>query len=148
MTATARRFSSGTRRLRGDRGSAVAVELPFATLWIFAVAMLVLTIPTWLERQNAANAAAREAARATVTSDSWDQGHASAEALVAETATNHGLDPGDLDLDLLGSLERGAEVRADVSTTIPAISLPLGVTAGSFTYTATHAEKVDLYRSQ
>jgi hypothetical protein len=61
-------------RRADDRGSLAAVELPFATLWIAAVALVVLTFPTWNERADAARAAADGAARAVATADTWELG--------------------------------------------------------------------------
>ena len=50
------------RRLQGDRGT-VAIELPLAVgLILLPIAVLVMVIPQWPERQTVATAAAKEAA--------------------------------------------------------------------------------------
>lgn len=135
------------RRASDERGSTAAVELPFATLWIAAVALAVLTFPTWNERADAARAAADEAARAVVTADSWDDGRARADAAVDETVANYDLAPGDLRLELDGTLARGAEVTARITVVVPGADLPLVGRIGSFRRTVSHTERVDEYRA-
>lgn len=139
----------GPPRLKafGDRGSVSVVELPFGFLWIGAVAVVVLTFPGWVERTQAARAAADEAARTMVLADSWDTGSTRAQLVVDETATNHGFDPGDLSLALDGDWGRGAEITAHVTVAIPAVDLPLLGQIGSMTRTVSHTERIDQYRS-
>lgn len=135
-------------RWSGDRGSMAVVELPFGFLWIIAVAVVVLTLPTWIERQSAARSAADEAARVVVTAQTCGAGIERAQATVAEIELAHDLDPGDLALEVeCSSLRRGSEVTAHVRMTVPAVSLPMGIEVGSFSHTASHTELVDLYRS-
>lgn len=140
----------GGRRARraDDRGQLVAVELMYGFLWVAAAAMVVMTIPTWIERQAAARAAADEAARAVVVADSCGAGQARAAELVRDVEQAYDLGAGDLSLGWSGcSLERGARVTAHVTYTVAAVSLPLGVEVGSFSRTVSHTENVDLYRS-
>jgi hypothetical protein len=137
----------GRSRDRGDRGSTGAAELPFGFLWIVAVAMVVFTLASWAEQHSAARAAADEAARAVVTAETWDAGVERAHEVVDEIASSYGLDPGDLSLQVSGSLTRGSTVTAHVTTSVGAVSLPMGVEVGALHYTASHSEPVDQYRS-
>ncbi|MGH9164280.1 MAG: pilus assembly protein [Acidimicrobiales bacterium] len=112
------------RRSTTQRGSA-AIELALAIgLLLLPVALLVITLPTWPERQTVARAAAAEASRAVVLAASWTEGADDAEAAVAQAAANHGLDPADVTLELAGGLERGASVTARVTVEMPALVLP------------------------
>jgi hypothetical protein len=135
------------RRTRGDRGSASLAEFPYGALLVFAVALIVLTFPTWLERHAAARAGADDAARAVVLADGWEQGAAAAEAIVAQVASNYDLDPDDLNLELTGSFERGGTVTATVTVTMPVTSLPLLGPVGGFSRSLSHTEVVDRFRS-
>ncbi|HMG45493.1 MAG TPA: hypothetical protein VK611_29440 [Acidimicrobiales bacterium] len=130
-----------------DRGSTGAAELPFGFLWLVAVAMVVFTLASWAERHSAARAAADEAARAVVTADSWDAGVERAQEIVGEIESSYGLDADALVLELTGSLTRGGTVTAEVTMTVGAVSLPMDVEVGAMSYTVTHSEPVDRYRS-
>lgn len=138
---------SRPRRLHGDRGVASPVELSLGLLLLMATALLVVTLPTWIDRHAAARAAADEAARTLVLADSWDTGAANARTVVDEVAANHGLDPADLALEVTGTFERGAEVTAHVTVTMPVTTLPLVGGVGGFSRTVSHTETIDQYRS-
>jgi hypothetical protein len=131
-----------------DRGQVAAVEMMVGFLWIVVVAIVVMTIPTWIAEQSAARAAADEAARAVVTADGCATGQDRGVELVRDIEDAHGLDPGDLAVDWGPcSLERGSQVTAHVRYTVAAVNLPLGLEVGSVTRTVSHTESVDLYRS-
>lgn len=135
------------RPRRTERGTA-ALELPLAVgLLLVPVALVVVSLPAWPERQTLARAAAAEASRAVALAASWDEGVAEAQAVVADAARNAGFGPGDLTLDLTGGLERGATVTASVTVDMPALPLPLVGTVGRWSWTADHTERVDDYRS-
>jgi len=138
---------TGLRRRRAEHGSA-AVELPVAIgLLLVPVALLVISLPAWPERQTVARSAAAEASRTMALAGSWEQGAAQARAVVARAATNSGLDPADMSVALAGSLERGASVTATVRVAMPGLALPgLGPVAG-WRWTASHTARVDDYRS-
>lgn len=114
---------------------------------ILPVAVLVLSLPTWVERQSAARLAAQEAARAVVLADSLPAGLAAGEAAAAQVATNHGIDPADFSVSFSGELARGQAITAAVDARFPALALPGFGDAAGFTWTVTHAEQVDAYRS-
>lgn len=133
--------------LDSERGLA-AVELAlFTGLILFPVLILVASLPTWWERQSLARLAAQEAARAVALAGTWDDGAARGHALVDQMAVNHGVDPSHLSLQLGGALERGGEVTAAVTVTVPTMVVPFIVEVPSFQLTSTHTEAVDLYRS-
>lgn len=135
------------RHWRDERGTAV-VETPVAlVLLLIPVALLVITLPTWPERQTVARAAAAEAARSAVLAHSWDEGVIAGEDAVARAAENYGLPPGDLAVDWAGSFTRGGSITARVTVRMPALAVPgLGQIA-AWTWTASHTEYVDRYRS-
>ena len=130
-----------------ERGS-VAVELPLALgSLLIPLALFVITVPAWPERQTVARAAAIEASRIAVLADSWEEGVAEAEAAVEQAATNQGLDPADVSLTWEGALSRGASVTAVVAVRMPALIVPGLTTVEAWSWTARHTERVDDYRS-
>ncbi len=133
--------------MRDDRGTA-AVELALAlALFLIPISLLVITLPAWPERQTVARAAVTEAARAVVLADSWDEGVIAANEIARQAASNQGLDPDDVSVAVEGSLERGATVTASVTIDMPALVVPGLTTVGSWSWTASHSERVDDYRS-
>lgn len=135
-----------TRRRREAGGVPVEFALGVGVL-VLPVALLVLTLPTWVERQSAARLAAREAARTVVVADSLAAGIAAGHDAAARVATNHGIDPADLPVTFAGSLARGGTVTATVDARFPATAFPGLGAAGAFSVTITHTEHVDAYRS-
>jgi len=114
---------------------------------VVPVTLLVLTLPTWVERQSAARLAAQEAARTVVLADSLAAGIAAGEDAAAHIAANHGIDPADFAVSFAGTLERGDAVTATIAARFPATAFPgFGDVAG-FTWTVTATEHVDRYRS-
>ena len=133
------------RRLAGDRGSA-AVELPLAVgLILLPVAVLVMVIPQWPERQTIATAAAKEAATLYATGDSPAEGAAAATTAVEQAAANYGL-PG-LRLELSGDWCRGCDVTARVTVDIPAMRVPTIGSIGGMSWTAASSARVEDYAS-
>lgn len=136
------------RALRGDDAGIVVMELVLTIcLWLFPITILVVSLPTWIERQSLGRLAAQEAAREVVLADSWAAGAARAQAVTTQLALNHDVDPGDLDLALGGALTRGATVTATVTVQVPALSVPFLTDAPGFDLSFTAAEAVDQYRS-
>lgn len=141
---------AATPATRGATREAGGIPIEFALgvgVLVLPVALLVLTLPTWVERQSAARLAAREAARTVVLADSLAAGVAAGEHAAARVAANHGIDPGDFSVTFAGSLTRGDSVTAILVARFPATVFPgLGEVAG-FDRTITHTEHVDYYRS-
>ena len=130
-----------------ERGS-VAVELPLTLcLFLVPVALMVITLPAWPERQTVARAAATEAARTMVVAGSWEEGATAAEDAVRRAAANQGIDSAHVSLGWEGDLGRGASVTAHVTVAMPAVVIPGLTSVGSWSWTASHTERVDDYRS-
>jgi hypothetical protein len=134
---------------RRERGF-VATELAIGIgVLVLPVACLVLTMPTWSERQTTARAIAREVGRSTAVSGRCDRG--AAEALTREMAGNLGLDARDvavsLDCTSGARLPRGGSVTARVTVSVPAVAIPGIGSVGAWSWTAAHTESVDPYRS-
>lgn len=131
-----------------DEGGAVAVELPLALgLLLLPLALMVITVPTWPERQTVARAAAIEASRTAVLAGSWEEGVDAGNEAVAQAARNYGLDPSDLSVKWSGAFGRGEAMTASVTVRIPALVLPGLTTVEAWSWTARHSERLDDYRS-
>ena len=132
-------------RARRDHGF-VAAELVIGVgLLVLPVALLVLTLPGWSERQVSSRAIAREVAR-TLAGERWCD-VAGGRALVASMAANLGMPPADVELatDCVpgAALVPGGEVVARVTVRMPAVLLPGIGAVGAWTWTAVHREPVD-----
>ena len=115
-------------------------------LVVIPVLLLVLTIPTWLERSVDARDAASDAARVIATANTWAAGTAAANQTVAQAVTNDGLNPADVTVSYTGSLDPGDTVTATVTVTLPAGVVPGVGRYGTIHYTATSTQHVDSYR--
>jgi hypothetical protein len=139
------------RRHDGSReGGYVAAELALGVgLLVFPVALLVLTLPTWSERQTTARAIAREVSRVVAVAGVCDRGRAAETG--RDMARNLGLVPSDVDVQLDcvpgGRLPRGGSVRASATVAVPAVTFPGIGNVGAWSWTAHHSEPVDQYRS-
>jgi hypothetical protein len=142
------------RRARRDdvsrEGGYVAGELALGIgLLVFPVALLVLTLPTWSERQTTARSIAREVSRAVAVSGVCDRGRAAGTG--QDMARNLGLAPSDIDVELDCApgerLRRGGSVRASVTVAVPAVTFPGIGSVGAWSWTAHHSEPIDQYRS-
>ena len=134
-------------RLRRQEGY-VALELALGIgVLVLPLTVMVLTFPTWVERQSLARSASQEAARTVVLADSWDQGVSEATGLVRQMAANDGLPSAEVSVAFSGALARGSSVTASVSVTVPGASLPLIGSVGAWSVSASDTEQVDLYRS-
>ena len=149
MTSTrgARRARGAGHRCPGVEDGYISLELVLGlALLVLPIALIVLTLPTWLARQNLARLAAQQAARTGVIADSPEQGAAAAGTVVGDA----GLDPA-ADLRVSwepgSSFARGGLVTARVTVQSPAVSIPFLGSVGSFPLTARYSERVDQYRS-
>jgi hypothetical protein len=132
-----------------ERGFA-ATELALGVgVLLLPVALLVLTIPTWSERQTTARVIAREVARAVAALGVCDGGEA--RALGALVARNLGLPPADVNVSLdcaAGAfLDAGGDVGAVVTVRMPAVHLAAIGDVGAWSWTARHRQPVDTYAS-
>lgn len=138
------------RRGAGPESGYVAAELALGVgLLVFPVALLVLTLPSWAERQSAARSIAREAARVVAVEGTCDV--AAAREVGATMAGNVGVRGGGIDVALdcrSGQrLRRGGNVTASVTVHMPAVEIPGIGAVGAWSWTAHHREPVDQYRS-
>jgi hypothetical protein len=138
------------RPSRSREGGYVAAELALGVgLLVFPVALLVLTLPTWSERQTTARSIAREVSRVVAVAGVCDRGRAVETG--HDMARNLGLSPSDVDVQLDcvpgGRLPRGGTVRASVTVAVPAVTFPGIGSVEAWSWTAHHSEPVDQYRS-
>jgi hypothetical protein len=128
----------------------VAIELALgAGLLLIPVAMLVLTVPTWSERQATARAIVREVTRAAAITGTCNPG--TANEVAYSMAANLGLDPDEVsvELDCVSGrpLPRGDRITAGVTVRMPAVRIPGVTDVAAWSWTARHTEPVDPYRS-
>jgi hypothetical protein len=116
------------------------------TLVVIPVLLLVLTIPTWLERSVDARDAAANAARALATANTWAAGTTAANQTVTELITGDGLNPNDVEVTYAGSLNPGATVTATVTVELPAGVIPGIGHYGTIRYSATSTQHIDSYK--
>ena len=113
------------------------------------VACLVLTMPTWSERQTTARAIVREVARVVASTGVCDQ--ESARGLTEIMARNLGLPEGDARIELDcwpgAPLVPGSELEAAVTVRMPAVDIPGVGPVGEWSWTARHRQPVDRYVS-
>lgn len=144
-----------------ERGAA-PIELALAIgFLLIPMAVLVLSIAPWLERQSMARVAAGEAARVLVLSEGTEPDVLAALSTVKQIAENHGIDPegvrvffcADQELGLADKLAstcpdlaRGGLITVEVQVLVPAAEV-LGIgTFGEGTVSAQVTEQVELYR--
>lgn len=133
---------------RGEERGGVPIEFALGVgVLLLPVAILVLTFPTWVERQSLARLAAQEAARTVVLAHDYTAGVAAGAELAQQVAVNHGLAADELQVAFTGSLQRGATVTAIVTVRIPAAAFPGIGSVGAMSWTTSHTEHVDRYRS-
>lgn len=135
-------------RVPNERGAIGGVEgLAFGVL-VFVMGTLVVS-NAWLvvDAKLATSAAAREAARAYVESDSARSARSEALDAAQSTLDGHGLQALDVALDA-SSFDRCQPVRVEVSVSVPMVAVPLiGASGGTRQVASSHSEVVDPYRS-
>ena len=109
MTAAA-----GSEAIAGRRRS--SCRWRFALI-LLPIAIIVMVIPQWPERQTVATAAAKEAATLYANAADPTKAPPRPQAAVAQAAANYGLDG--LQLELSGSWCRGCTVTANVTVDDP-----------------------------
>lgn len=114
---------------------------------LLPIAVIVMMVPQWPERQTVARAAAKDAATVLANASDAESGQAAAIAVVATAASNHGLPASAMTVEFGGEWCRACTVSASVTVVIPAVDVPFAGTIGSFTYTASSSARIDDYRS-
>jgi hypothetical protein len=141
------------RRPGGERGNVAIEWVAGVGLLVLPIAMMVAVFPTWSERTSMARVAARESARVGALADTPGDGMAAGQAMAYQVAANHGVSVGDMSVTVLvpadaqGDPDRHGVVTATVTVKIPVTALPWFGTAGGFSWTVTHQEHIDRYRS-
>jgi hypothetical protein len=133
---------------RSSESGFVATELALGVgLLVIPVALLVLTLPGWSERQVTARVISREVARRAARAGVCDA--AAARALGASMAHNLGVPSDGFAVDLACSdgtqLPPGSDIEARVTVAIPAVQIPGIGGFGAWSWTARHREPVDRY---
>lgn len=133
---------------RDERGMAV-LEWPLAVfILLVPIAAMATLLPTWSERQTVARDAAATAARVAVLEGDAEQAMAAGEEAAQRTATNFGIDPGDLTVTWSGDLGRGSAITATVSVRMPVAAFPGLGSVDAWSWSSSHTERVDDYRSR
>jgi hypothetical protein len=138
------------RRACSHESGFVATEFALGVgVLLLPVVVVVLTIPTWSERQTTARAIAREVGRAVAREGLCND--AVAADLADIMAMNLGLARADLEVGLDcasgAPLAPGDEVQVSVTVQMPAVRLPAIGSVGAWSWTARHRQPVDLYGS-
>jgi hypothetical protein len=140
-----------SRCSRSDERGFLAAELVAGiALLVVPVALLVLGMPQWAERETDARAIAREVGR-TLAASGWCDA-ATAQSLAARMATNVSLPAGDLTVVTRCApgaiLPPGSDVEVDVTVRIPPVHLPAVGDVGEWSWTVHHREPVDVYGAE
>lgn len=134
-------------RTHRDVGAA-AVEMPLAVgLLLLPIALVVMLVPQWPERQTVARSAAKEAATLYANASNEAVGEEIARASVQQAAANHGIPASSMTVEFSGQWCRACTVTASVIVDIPAVAVPFVGTVGAFAYTADSSTRIDDYRS-
>ena len=134
--------------IRDPEAGFVATELVLGIgLLVVPVALLVLTLPRWSERQVTARVISREVARRLAREGVCDL--AGSRALGATMARNLGVPGEQVSVDVScaagAALAPGSDVEARVTVTMPAVNLPGIGAVGAWSWTARHREPIDRY---
>lgn len=134
------------RTRRSESGQAVieaALVLPVVLLMGFGVVM----VGRVTHAKVAIQAAAREAGRAYATAPSADQAAGNGLDSALRVAEGYGLALDRFDANVQGGFQRGSTVNVRTAYRVPLGDLPL-LSLLEVSLTATHAERVELYRSR
>ena len=137
----------------GDQGSATVEFALFSMLLLVPFAYVLLTVFQVQRAAYAATQAARDAARAFVTSPTGGQAQARVVSAIALALGDQGLDARTVSVRVHCSadpcLTPGATVTVSIvdEVALPWVPTLLGRSAASIEVSATHVETVDVYRS-
>jgi type II secretory pathway pseudopilin PulG len=145
VNATTRQRSDPA--LAAQRGFVVVELVAGIACLVLPVALLVLSLPGWTDRQSAARVAAREAGR-TIARDGRCAPD-TARRIATTVGTNLGVPRRDLSVSVgcaPGSvLPAGGAVTVAVTVRQPGVRVPGLGRMGEWSFTARHAEPVDRY---
>jgi hypothetical protein len=133
----------------GRQRGFIAIEWVAAvTLLLLPAVVLVGSLPAWVERKHAATIAAQAAAR-QLERDWPDADPARAELVAKLVAADHGVPAGDVRMRVVGAgAGPGGQIQVEVRVHMPAVAVPGLAHAGSWSYTARAALRIDDYRSR
>lgn len=120
---------------------------------VLPVSLLVMSLPGWIETQEAARVAAQQAARAVVTAPDHATGIARGTAVADEVLANRGVAmAGPVAVDGVVAPPAAAGqpqslVTVTVTVRMPALSLPLVGDWAAWDHAVSHTQPVDVYRS-
>jgi hypothetical protein len=130
-----------------ERGFVVTELVAGIACLVVPVALLVLALPSWAERQSVARVVAREVGRTVARDGRCTTDDAGRLARVI--AGNHGIATGDVTVTLgcaSGTpLPAGGSVVVTVVVREPGLRIPGIGRVGEWSFTARHAEPVDRY---
>jgi hypothetical protein len=134
----------------GSERGFIATELAMGIgLLVLPIALLVLTLPGWSERQVTARVISREVARRIAREGVCDRG--AARSLGVTMARDLGVPAGGVEVDVVcpggAVLTPGTDVEARVTVPMPAVEIPGVGAVGAWSWTARHREPVDRYGS-
>ncbi len=136
------------RALHADRSGGVLIEAALVLPVVLVVALGVVMAGRVAHARIGVEAVAREAGRALAQAPSAPEGLRDARTRALAAARGYGLDEATLRLDLdAGSFARGGTVSARASYRVTLSDLPL-LGRLDVTVEASHAERVELYRSR
>jgi len=138
-------------RLRSEQtGAAYAAIEMVLVLGIILLPMLagIAQLPRWVDARSTADLAAQEAARQVVLAETWEEGVAAGDAMIATVVSNRGLDVGLVQTTGYdGALVRGGTVTVTVTLQVPPVILPgVGEVGGTISISRSATERVDDYR--
>jgi hypothetical protein len=135
---------------RDERGFLAAELVAGIALLVVPVALLVLSLPQWAERETDARTIAREVGR-TLAAAGWCDG-ATAQSLASRMAGNVGIARDQLTVEPRctpgSTLAPGSELEVDVTVYMPPIHLPAVGDVAAWSWTARHREPVDVYKAE
>lgn len=139
------------RRLVSDEtGAAYAAVEMILVLGIILLPLLagIAQLPRWVDAKSTADLAAQEAARQVALADTWDDGVASGQLVVASTVENRGMNVGSIEgIVFEGDLVRGGTITVTVTLQVPPVVLPgFGAVGGNISLSRSATERVDDYR--
>jgi len=139
------------RRLgRDETGAAYAAVEMILVLGIILLPLLagIAQLPRWVDAKSTADLAAQEAARQVALADSWGDGVASGQLVVATTVENRGMNVGSIEgIAFEGDLVRGGTITVTVTLRVPPVVLPgFGAVGGNISLSRSATERVDDYR--
>jgi hypothetical protein len=143
MTRGARCLGGSSR----ERGFVVVEFAAGIALLVLPVALLVLSLPSWAERQSVARVVVREVGRTVARDGRCSTG--AARRLAAVVATNHGLAAREISV-VLGcapgaALPAGGVVSVAVTVREPGLRVPGIGRIGEWFFTTRHSEPIDRY---